>query len=107
MGEWANAGLLAACARFARPGSKPTGRSATFVSPGSRAPDGCLFEIDMGTLTRRRFARNVQAFETALEDEVFRRHFKRDDFAVLVLTQSRRRAEALRHQPHGPWRPPR
>ena len=57
----------------------------------------CLVEIDMGTLTLRRFTRKVQAFETALEDEVFRRHFKRDDFAVLVLTQSRRRAEALRH----------
>jgi hypothetical protein len=57
----------------------------------------CLLEIDMGTLTLRRFARKVQAFETALEDEVFRRHFKRDDFEVLVLTQSRRRLEALRH----------
>ena len=50
----------------------------------------------MGTLTLRRFARKTHAFETALEDEVFRRHFKRDDFEVLVLTQSRRRAEALR-----------
>jgi hypothetical protein len=57
----------------------------------------CLVEIDMGTLTLRRFARKVQAFETALEDEVFRRHFKRYDFEVLILTQSRRRAEALRH----------
>jgi hypothetical protein len=56
----------------------------------------CLVEIDMGTLTLRRFARKVQAFETALEDEVFRRHFTRDDFEVLILTQSRRRAEALR-----------
>jgi len=56
----------------------------------------CLVEIDMGTLTLRRFARKVQAFETALEDDVFRRHFKRDDFEVLVLTQSRRRLEALR-----------
>src|SRR6202158_640256 len=56
----------------------------------------CLVEIDMGTLTLRRFARKVHSFETALEDEVFRRHFKRDDFEVLILTQSRRRAEALR-----------
>src|SRR6266851_3539795 len=56
----------------------------------------CLVEIDMGTLTLRRFARKMQAFETALEDEVFRRHFKRDDFEVLVLAQSRRRIEALR-----------
>jgi hypothetical protein len=56
-----------------------------------------VVEIDMGTLTLRRFARKVQAFEAALEDKVFRRHFKRDDFEVLVLTQSRRRLEALRH----------
>jgi protein involved in plasmid replication-relaxation len=56
----------------------------------------CLVEIDMGTLTLRRFTRKVQAFETALEDEVFRRHFKRDEFEVLVLSQSRRRLEALR-----------
>ena len=55
-----------------------------------------LVEIDMGTLTLRRFARKMQAFETALEDEVFRRHFKQDDFKVLVVSQSRRRIEALR-----------
>jgi hypothetical protein len=65
-----------------------------------RYPNGdvqaCLVEIDMGTLTLRRFARKMQAFETALDDEVFRRHFKRDEFEVLILTQSRRRAEALR-----------
>ena len=47
----------------------------------------------MGTLTLRRFARKVQAFETALEAEVFRRHLKRDDFEVLVLTQSKRRLD--------------
>ena len=57
----------------------------------------CLVEVDMGTLTLRRFARKVQAFELALDDGVFRRHFKREEFEVLVLTQSRRRAEALRH----------
>ena len=56
-----------------------------------------LVEIDMGTLTLRRFARKVQAFEAALDDGVFRRHFpKRDDFEVLVLTSSRRRLQALR-----------
>jgi hypothetical protein len=55
-----------------------------------------LVEIDMGTLTLRRFARKVQAFETALETDVFRRHFKRDEFEVIVLTQSRRRLEWLR-----------
>src|SRR5229473_7895673 len=56
----------------------------------------CLVEIDMGTLTLRRFARKMLAFEAALEDEVFRQHFKRYDFEVLVLAQSRRRIEALR-----------
>jgi Replication-relaxation len=57
-----------------------------------------LVEIDMGTLTLRRFARKVQAFEAALDDGVFRRHFPdRDEFEVLVLTTSKRRLEALRH----------
>ena len=57
----------------------------------------CLVEIDMGTLTLRRFARKVQAFEAALDDGVFRRHFpNRDEFEVLVLTSSRRRLQALR-----------
>jgi hypothetical protein len=56
-----------------------------------------VIEIDMGTLTLRRFARKVQAFETALDEDVFRRHFKRDEFEVLVLTTSTRRLEALRH----------
>jgi hypothetical protein len=64
-------------------------------------PDGdvqaCIVEIDMGTLTLRRFVRKVQAFETVLEDEVFRRHIKRDVCEVLVLTQSKRRLEAPRH----------
>ena len=56
-----------------------------------------LVEIDMGTLTLRRFARKVQALETALDDGVFRRHFpERDEFEVLVLTSSRRRLQALR-----------
>lgn len=56
----------------------------------------CLVEIDMGTLTLRRFARKVEAFETALDDGVFQRYFKRHDFEVLVLTTSRRRLEILR-----------
>jgi hypothetical protein len=55
-----------------------------------------LVEIDMGTLTLRRFGRKVQAFETALAEGVFERHFKREEFEVLVLTHSGRRLEALR-----------
>jgi hypothetical protein len=54
-----------------------------------------IVEVDMGMLTLRRFARKVHAFEAALEDGVFRRHFKRDEFEVFVLTQSRRRLHAL------------
>ncbi len=50
----------------------------------------------MGTLTLRRFGRKVQAFEAALDEGVFQRHFKRDEFEVLVLTSSRRRLQALR-----------
>jgi hypothetical protein len=57
----------------------------------------CLVEIDMGTLTLRRFGRKVQAFEAALDDGVFRRHFPdRNEFEVLVLTSSRRRLQSLR-----------
>ena len=54
-----------------------------------------IVEVDMGTLTLRRFARKVHTFEAALEDGVFRRHFKRDTFEVFVLTQSPRRLHAL------------
>jgi hypothetical protein len=57
----------------------------------------CLVEIDMGTLTLRRFGRKVQAFEATLDDGVFRRQFpNRDDFEVRVLTSSRRRLQSLR-----------
>jgi hypothetical protein len=39
----------------------------------------------------------VQAFETALDDGVFQRHFAdREEFEVLVLTTSRRRLQSLR-----------
>lgn len=55
-----------------------------------------LVEIDMGSLTLRRFARKIQAFEAALDDGVFRRYFKREEFEVLVLTLSKRRLEWLR-----------
>jgi len=55
----------------------------------------------MGILTLRRFGRKVQAFETALDDGVSRRQFKRDEFEVLVLTQSR--LEALRQAPAALW----
>jgi hypothetical protein len=54
-----------------------------------------IVEVDMGTLTLRRFARKVRAFEVALANDVFYRHFKRDTFEVYVLTQSRRRLHAL------------
>ena len=56
-----------------------------------------VVEIDMGTLTLRRFGRKLQAFEAALEDQVYRRHFKREgEFEVLILTHSRRRLATLR-----------
>lgn len=54
-----------------------------------------LVEIDMGTLTLRRFVRKVQAFERALYDDVFEQHFQRDDFQVYVVTHSWRRLQAL------------
>jgi len=54
-----------------------------------------LVEIDMGTLTLRRFMRKVQAFEQARWDDVFRKHLRRDDFEVYVLTHSWRRLQSL------------
>jgi hypothetical protein len=56
-----------------------------------------LVEIDMGTLTLRRFERKLLAFETALDDDVFHRYFKRETFEVLVLTHSSRRLASLRN----------
>jgi hypothetical protein len=60
-----------------------------------------LLEVDMGTLTVRRFARKVQAFEVALARDVFSKHFTWDEFEVFVLTPSRRRLEALRRTAEG------
>jgi len=54
-----------------------------------------LVEIDMGTLTLRRFERKVQAFERALYEDVFEQQFKRQTFAVYVLTHSWRRLQRL------------
>jgi Replication-relaxation len=56
-----------------------------------------IVEVDMGTLTLRRFARKIVAFEAALQADVFWRHFKRDAFEVFVLTPSERRLQALQH----------
>jgi hypothetical protein len=71
-------------------------------------PDGdvqcTLVEVDMGTLTLRRFGRKALAFEAALDDGVFRKHFpNRDEFEVLVLTTSRRRLRALRQIAGSRW----
>lgn len=63
--------------------------------PGGNV-QACVVEIDMGSLTLRRFARKLHAFEAALEDGVFRRHFGREAFDVVVLTHSPRRLETLR-----------
>ncbi|MBV9173590.1 MAG: hypothetical protein JOZ81_26295 [Chloroflexi bacterium] len=54
-----------------------------------------LVEIDMGTLTLRRFERKVQAFERALLSDVFEQKFKRETFEVYVLTHSWRRLQSL------------
>jgi hypothetical protein len=55
-----------------------------------------VVEIDMGTLTLKRFARKLLAFETALQSGVFRRHLQRESFDVLILTHSRCRLDTLR-----------
>jgi len=47
-----------------------------------------IVEVDMGTLTLRRFARKVRAFEAGLANDVFYRHFKRDEFEVFIASHS-------------------
>jgi Replication-relaxation len=66
------------------------------VAHASGSLQCAIVEVDMGTLTLRRFARKVRAFEIALASDVFYRHFRRDDFEVLVLAPSERRLEQLR-----------
>ena len=54
-----------------------------------------LLEVDMGTLTLRRFRRKVRAFEAYLREGHFSRDWGREDFEVVVLTRSQRRLEQL------------
>jgi hypothetical protein len=67
----------------------------------------CLVEVDMGTLTRARFRRKVQAFELAREAGLFRWLWEADDVEVVVLTHSaaRRQNPAGRGPRGGPRRP--
>jgi hypothetical protein len=61
-------------------------------------PDGsvqaCLLEVDMGTLTIKRFRRKLRAFELYLAQELAAGRWKHG-FEVLVLTHSRRRLRQL------------
>lgn len=63
-----------------------------------RYPDGfvqgCLLEVDMGTLTQKQFGRKVRAFELYLTQGLAARHWEYD-FEVLVLTHSRARLQQL------------
>ncbi len=55
---------------------------------------GCLLEVDTGTLTLARFRRKLRAFELYLAQGLAARHWE-DDFEVLVLTPSRPRLQQL------------
>jgi hypothetical protein len=61
-------------------------------------PDGfvqtCLLEVDMGTLTLRRFRRKLRAFELALAAGLIVQDWE-DDFEVVVLTHARGRLQEL------------
>jgi hypothetical protein len=55
---------------------------------------GCLLEVDMGTLTLRRFRRKLRAFELSLAQGLVVQDWE-DDFEVVVLTHSRGRLQEL------------
>ena len=55
---------------------------------------GCLLEVDMGTLTLKRFRRKLRAFELYLAQGLAAKHWEHD-FEVLVLTHSRPRLQQL------------
>lgn len=62
-------------------------------------PDGtlqvCLVEIDRGTQPLRKIRLKVRAFEEFLDQGLFGKRWRRDEFEVLVLTHSRRRLANL------------
>lgn len=66
-----------------------------------------VVEVDMGTLTLRRFKRKVQAFELALEQGVFAREWGRAEFEVVVVTSSQKRLEHIWQAAHSVVRPER
>jgi hypothetical protein len=53
----------------------------------------CLVEIDMGTQALRYVRRKLRAFELALAQGLFARHWHRPEFEVLILTPSLARLE--------------
>ncbi|MDA8188276.1 MAG: replication-relaxation family protein [Dehalococcoidales bacterium] len=55
---------------------------------------GCLLEVDMGTLTLARIRRKLRAFELYLAQGLAAKHWE-DDFEVFVLTHSRPRLQQL------------
>ncbi len=54
-----------------------------------------LLEVDMGTLTLARFRRKLRAFELALAQGLFAKHWRHKDFEVFVLTHSDARLNHL------------
>ncbi len=54
-----------------------------------------LLEADMGTLTLARFRRKLRAFELALAQGLFAKHWQHKDFEVFVLTHSNARLDHL------------
>jgi hypothetical protein len=53
----------------------------------------CLVEIDMGTQALRYVRRKLRAFELALAQGLFARHWNHPEFEVLILTPSLARLE--------------
>jgi hypothetical protein len=67
------------------------GTAARARREGQRPVQACVVEIDMGSLTLRRFRSKIRAFELALMHGAFPGTWRRADFEVLVLAPSARR----------------
>jgi hypothetical protein len=71
----------------AETGRAPEGGQHDAAGAVDSAVQCLVVEVDMGTLPLPRFRRKARAFELALRQGVFGRHFGRDEFEVLVLTK--------------------
>ena len=76
-------------AAFADEERRREGQRPMAIPSPSDTVQACLVEIDMGTLTLRRFRAKVRAFELALAQGLFAREWQRATFEVLAPSAKR------------------